>query len=256
MRNTSILKSALLAALLALSPAAVLAQKPGGAPATPPQGFDPELPASDLLVRYEAPVLRFRWSLPAEASLEPALVRLMRKEALADREATLVQAKQASAPGQRKFQSEWHERWLPEAETDLLLAFSTHHYEFTGGAHGIMAFRSVIWDRSAEQRISFGQLLTDRKAAMAAVKPVFCKALDDERKERRGGQLGSDFADCLDPAAYPIVPEGEGEISSFRVLVPPYEAGPWSEGTYEISLPVSLIRPFLLPRYAPAFARD
>ncbi|WP_199554872.1 polysaccharide deacetylase family protein [Sandaracinobacteroides hominis] len=247
--------TALMIALLLASPA--LAQKPAsGTPASPPAAFDPELPASDLLVRYEAPTLRFRWALAPEASLEPALVRLMRKEALADREKAIAQAKDAAPPGSRQFQSLWMESWQPEAETDLLLALSTKHYEFTGGAHGNMLFKSVIWDRSAEQRLAFGQLFADPKAAMAAVKPAFCKALDEARKEKRGGQLGSNFADCLDPAAYPIVPMGEGQIERFRVLVPPYEAGPWAEGAYEITLPVSLIRAFLLPRYIGAFTKS
>ena len=57
-------------------------------------------------------------------------------------------------------------------------------------------------------------------------------------------------------AAYPIVPMGEGQIERFRVLVPPYEAGPWAEGAYEITLPVSLIRAFLLPRYIGAFTKS
>lgn len=242
------------AALLLAVP--VLAQKPGGAAAGPPPGFEPELPASDLLVRNESPKLSFRWSLAPEAALEPALVRLMRGEALATREKAIAAANEATPPGQREFQSQWMERWQVEAETPLLLALSTKQYTFTGGAHGNVVMRGVIWDRSAEQRIGFAELFTDPKAAMAALKPAFCKALDEERKSRRGGQLGSNFADCPDPAAYPIVPVGQGQISSFRVLVPPYEAGPWSEGVYEISVDVSLLTAFLAPRYRADFTKS
>lgn len=227
--------------------------------ASAPLQAEPELPATDLLLRYESPALRFRWSLAPEAALEPALVTQMRTEALADRQKTIREADEAfqqAKSGGRPYQTEWLARWKLQAETDQLLSFSTRQYSFTGGAHGNVWLRAVIWDRGAGRRISFGELFSDEKAVMALLKPAFCKALDAERKDRRGGQLGGSFADCLDPAAYPIVPEGEGEITSFRVLVPPYEAGPWSEGVYEISLPISLIRPFLLPRYAPAFARD
>lgn len=236
-----------------------LAQNPGGPRANAPPSAEPELPASDLLVRYEAPALRFRWSLAPEAALEPSLVRSMRAEALADRAKALREAEAAFAsarPGDRKFQYEWQERWKPEAETDLLLVLSAQQYSFTGGAHGNVLLRSVIWDRGAERRLAFADLFQSPAAAMAALKPEFCKALDAERKERRGGSLGTTFADCPDFAAYPIVPAGNGDISTLRVLVPPYEAGPWSEGVYEITLDVALIRPFLLPRYAPAFTKS
>lgn len=250
---------ALLALLLA---APALAQNPASLQApragTPP-GHEPELPASDLLVRYEAPALSFRWSLAPEAALEPALVRDMRAEALAERAKAIREAEAAAKsarPGDRQLQYQWLERWKPEAETDLLLAFSAQQYSFTGGAHGNVLLRSVIWDRGAGRRLNFAELFNDPKGANAALKPAFCKALDEERKSRRGGQLGTAFADCPDFTAYAIVPMGDGAIDTLRVLVPPYEAGPWSEGVYEIQLDVSLVRAFLNPRYAPAFTKS
>lgn len=249
---------ALLGPLALLLAAPALAQNPGGARAGAPPAVEPELPASDLLVRYEGPALGFRWSLAPEAALEPPLVRDMRAEALADRAKAIRAAEEAAAgsqPGDRKIRYEWIERWKPEAETDLLLAFSAQQYSFTGGAHGNVLLRSVIWDRGAGRRVSFAELFHDPKAALAALRPVFCKALDAERAQRRGGQVGSSFNDCPDFAAYAIVPMGDGGIGALRVLVPPYEAGPWSEGVYEITLDASLIRPFLAPRYAAAFTK-
>lgn len=252
--KASISRIALLLALLAPLPAQ--AQNPGGARAGQPPAAEPELPASDLLVRYEAPNLGFRWSLAPEAALEPALVADMRSEALAARAKAIREADADAAnppPGGRTIRYQWTERWQPEAETDTLLALSARQYSYTGGAHGNIVLRSVIWDRGANRRIAFAELFADPKRATAALKPAFCQALDSERKARRGGQLGSNFADCPDFSAYPIVPVGDGAIGIIKVLVPPYEAGPWAEGVYEISLDAGLVRPFLLPRYAPAF---
>ena len=244
----------LAAALLLAAPAS--AQPLGGTPAGPPPAAEPEQPATDLLVRYESPALRFRWSLAPEAALEPKLVTDMRTEALAERQKAMRQADEASRtppPGRPPYQTEWLERWQPEAETDLLLAFSARQYSFTGGAHGNIVLRSVIWDRGAGRRIGFAELFTDPAAAMAALKPAFCKALDAERASRRQGQALAGFSDCPDPAAYPIVPQGDGGIGTIRVLVPPYEAGPWSEGVYEITLDAGPLRNFLAPRYRAAF---
>jgi hypothetical protein len=250
-----------LALMLAASslPGPALAQNPGGAKAGAPPAVEPELPASDLLVRYEGPALSFRWSLAPEASLEPALVREMRGEALAERAKAIREAEadnSVSQPGGRRAPYEWIERWSPTAETDLLLGFSGEQYRFTGGAHGNLVLRGIIWDRGANRRIAFSELFQNPAAATAAMKPAFCKALDAERAQRRGGQVGNMFDDCPDFTAYAIVPLGDGEISAFRVLVPPYEAGPWAEGSYEIMLDASLVKAYLLPRYAPVFTKS
>ncbi len=246
---------ALAAACLIASPA--MAQTPGGARAQAPDAV-PELPASDLLLRYEGPELHFRWSLAPEATLEPALVQSLRTEALTTRERAIREA-QAGQQAQKDsgrdtpLQYEWIESWEPEAETDLLLAFSAEEYSFTGGAHGNLALKAVIWDRGAGRRIGFDELFADARAMQAVLKPQFCRALDDERRRRRGGQLGDSFTECPDPAAYPTVPVGDGEIHAIRVLVPPYEAGPWAEGSYEILLDTSTVLPFLQQRYRLAF---
>ena len=254
-RNMALLATLLLAApaLAQTKPVSLQSARAGSPPAT-----EPELPASDLLVRYESPTLSFRWSLAPEAALEPALVREMRAEALAERQKEIREADAAAAAAgkdDRKYQYEWAERWQPEAETDLLLAFSTRQYTFTGGAHGNVMLRAVIWDRAANRRLPFAELFQDPKAATAALKPAFCKALDEERKSRRDGQLGTAFADCPDFTAYAIVPVADGAIDGLKVLVPPYEAGPWAEGVYEIRLDAALVRAFLHPRYASAFTK-
>ncbi len=261
-RSFARLAPALIGLLLSASALAQQPQSLSAPRAGSPPAAEPELPASDLLVRYQSPALSFRWSLAPEASLEPALVRDMRSEALAGRakairvaDAAATAATTAVARGGRTLQYEWIERWKPEAETDLLLALSAQQYSFTGGAHGNVVQRAVIWDRGAGRRLSFAELFHDPKAANAALKPAFCKALDEVRKERRGGQLGTAFADCPDFTAYAIVPVGEGTIGELRVLVPPYEAGPWAEGSYEIALDAALVRPFLNPRYTAAFTK-
>lgn len=243
--------AALCGLLLLAGPA--LAQAPGGARAGQPPTAEPDLPASDLLVRYESPALSFRWSLAPEAALEPLLVQDLRSAALADRERAIREAAGAAEAQGRPIQYEWIERWKPRAETDLLLALSAEQYSYTGGAHGNLVLKSVIWDRGENRRLAFADLFEDPAAMFGALKPLFCTALDDARKSRRDGVLGENFADCPDPAAYPIVPEGNDEITSIRILVPPYEAGPWVEGVYEISLPASVVRPFLRARYNSVF---
>jgi hypothetical protein len=234
------------------------AQALGGSRATAPLAAEPELPATDLLVRFEGPALHFRWSLAPEAALEPELVRALRSEALAERTKAMREADEAIAnppPGRGPIRTEWVERWQAEAETDSLMALSARTYSFTGGAHGNLGLRSILWDRAAARRLEFAELFADPKAAYSALQPGFCKALDAQRAVRRQGQRDPNFADCPALSSLPIVPVGDGAINSLRVLVPPYTAGPWSEGVYEISLGTEPILPHLSPRFAGAFAK-
>ena len=233
-------------------------QSLGGARATAPAAPEPELPASDLLVRFEGPALSFRWSLAPEAALEPAFVRALRADALAERAKAMREQDEAIAnppPGRGPIRTEWWERWQAEAETDGLIALSARTYEYAGGAHGNLALRTAMWDRAADRRIEFSELFADPKAALAALQPGFCKALDAERARRRGAEKMPNFSDCPPLSTLPIVPVGTGTITSLRVLVPPYTAGPWSEGVYEIGLPVDAVRPHVSPRFAGAFAK-
>jgi hypothetical protein len=168
------------------------------------------------------------------------------------------EAEQAIAdppPGRGPIRTEWIERWQAEAETDALIALSARAYSFTGGAHGNLVLRSMLWDRAAARRLEFAELFADPKAALTALQPGFCRALDTQRAVRREGRRDANFADCPALASLPIVPVGDGAITGFRVLVPPYTAGPWVEGVYEIPLESAPILPHLLPRYAAAFAK-
>ena len=63
------------------------------------------------------------------------------------------------------------------------------------------------------------------------------------------------FSTCPALAELPVVPVGNGTIGSFRVLVPPYTAGPWVEGVYEIALETGPVLPHVAPRFAGAFAK-
>jgi hypothetical protein len=87
------------------------------------------------------------------------------------------------------------------------------------------------------------------------LQPGFCKALDAQRAVRRQGVRDPNYSDCPPLADLAVVPVGDGAIHSLRVLVPPYTAGPWAEGAYEIALMADPVRPHLLPRFAASFAK-
>ncbi len=217
------------------------------------------IPASDLMLRADTPELRFRWTAPPEAVLESLLFAAMRAEA--ERELAKEQAaasRDASQAAKAKFPFRpylWSQRWSAEAETPTLLALSVEASGYTGGAHGNLGYGARLFDRARQRPIFFADLFTDPTAAFAALTPAWCAALDAERAIRRGDQVNSMFADCPPLAERTLVPVGEGSIHSFRVLVEPYVAGPWSEGSYIVTLDPAPALPFLKPDYRATFAK-
>lgn len=217
------------------------------------------IPASDLLLRADTPELTFRWAAPPEATLEPALFRALRMEAEQNLAAeTRSAAADAAQARKAKFPfraHSWSQRWQPEAETPQLLALSARLSSYTGGAHGNAGFATTLFDRSAQTRIAFADLFSDSKAALAALTPGWCAALDAERARRRAGEANAMFSDCPPLADLRITPVGDGRIHSLRVMADPYVAGPWVEGSYEILLDPAPALGFLKPAYRPAFAK-
>lgn len=130
------------------------------------------------------------------------------------------------------------------ADTPALLAIWASEGSFTGGAHANLLYRIVWWDKRAGKTLALDDLLANPAAALAALQGAFCAALDEERARKRQGRpvdLPS-FSECPDLARQVLVPMSVGagpEIALFSVKLPPYEAGPYAEGSYEITVPVT-----------------
>jgi Deacetylase PdaC len=215
--------------------------------------------ATDLLVRRDTPALEYRWTAPPHMALEPKLFRSLELEGqkwLWREDASATSAKADAAKNGFPFNRySWSQTWQPEAETPQLLALSSTVYAYSGGAHGNLHYVGAIFDRKAQRQVRFAELFTDPKAAFAILTPAFCQALDAERVKKRGAEKLELFSDCPKLESYPIVPMGDGSIRQFRALVPPYEAGPWSEGSYEITLEAAPVAALIKPQYRLSFAK-
>lgn len=227
----------------------------------PPARGQPIL-AADLMLREDTPALRFRWSVPPEAALDPRLFRALRADAGAELAAARAEAdalaRAAARDGFPFRGNEWAQRWKLEAEAPSFLALSATTAQFTGGAHGLLSYSGALFDRTTGERTGLDGLFRDAgsyRAALAALTPGWCAALDAERARRRGGEKLEAFSDCPPLSGQLVLPLGEPPIQAFKVLVAPYTAGPWSEGSYEILIDAAPAVPHLAPRFAPAFAR-
>jgi len=224
-------------------------------------------PAGNIVLEYKAGKVEFRYSWPREAAAIPALdtwlrgngEQLMaRTKAGGAREAASAKQVGYEMPGYS-----YSEDWSPVADLPALLVMQSDGYNYTGGAHGMPIVTVLFWDKAARKRLATGEVF-DMPALVAGTKERFCKALDAEREKRRGEPINPDddnqlaeFVRCVDLAKQTILPVSArgAALDTLRVVVMPYEAGPYSEGIYQIDLPVdATVLKAVKPAYKGSFA--
>ncbi|HKT86598.1 MAG TPA: DUF4163 domain-containing protein [Novosphingobium sp.] len=141
------------------------------------------------------------------------------------------------------------------------LSLSSEVYVYTGGAHGMSAFDSLLWDRKAGTAREPVDLFTSAAALRNPIQRPFCDALDREREKRRGEPVrhGADdmFSDCINPLESTLILGSSNRRTFDRlgILIAPYAAGPYAEGSYEITLPVTAeVLEAVKPEYRSSFS--
>jgi hypothetical protein len=210
-------------------------------------------------VRTADYVFSYRW--PAAVEAVPALRSRLEKDQEAVRRdfaEEAGQARQAAAaePGRPFLPYELSVEWKVAADLPAWLSLSQSLSVFEGGAHPNTGFDSLVWDRKAGVERPALDLFLSPEALDAAIRAPFCDALDRERTARRGEPVdragGDEFDACIRPSGQAVV-LGSSDRKHFDrigVLVAPYAAGPYVEGAYEVTLPVT---PAVLQAVKPEF---
>jgi len=192
----------------------------------------------------------FRVSWPGTAAQIAPLDALLRGDAESLRQQTQdgMRAEQAAAneAGYPFRGYSYLEDWSVVADVPALLILQSEGYTFTGGAHGMPIVKALHWDKAGGKVLEVGDMF-DVSALGAAVSERFCEALDAQRAEKRGAPVNAgnsgalaDFDRCVDPTKQTIVPSsrGGGALDTIHFVIMPYEAGPYSEGIYDVEVPV------------------
>ena len=218
-------------------------------------------------VREENELYEFSYAYPAEAGAIPALRAALDRE-LDKARADLVTEASSDRAGAAKdgYPYRAHSgitEWKIVSDLPGWLSLSAELYGFSGGAHGMSNFDALLWDRAANVRRAPLDLFASTPAFRAAVKAPFCRALDRERAKRRGPDYPKDdemFSQCIDPVKEATIILGSRNGRTFdRVgfLIAPYAAGPYAEGSYEVTLPVTpAIRAAVKPQYRGSFGAE
>ncbi|WP_022682950.1 DUF4163 domain-containing protein [Sphingobium bisphenolivorans] len=209
--------------------------------------------------------LEFVYVYPAAAAQIPPLVDKFQKAMTTAKADALKMAQQdQKAAKESGFPFRPHSletRWTVTAETPRFLALQSESYIYTGGAHGMTGYDALLWDRERHRETAIEALMTSPAEFATAIRDRFCDALDKARAKKRGAPVNrsgdDDFTACIDPMQHVLVPTSStGKlIDGVTVVVGPYSAGPYAEGTYDIALPVdAAMRKAIKTEYQDAFA--
>jgi hypothetical protein len=217
------------------------------------------------IVRNSA-MMEFSYQWPSEAAAIPVLDRRFRAEAAKEYRRHLklgVEDKKLYRQQQRGSVTDFYSKtWSTAGETPRLLSLQYKHATYTGGAHPNTDYGALLWDRKLDRPIPVVALFRQSAAFANLTRAPYCRSLNQERQNRRGGEKINlpDFKACpkyADLAIAPADKNKDGRFDTIAFIASPYTAGPYVEGEYDTSVPVtSQLIAAIKPEYRSSFARQ
>lgn len=209
------------------------------------------IPASAGAVNFSRKTaeLDFTYQWPPEAEAVGPLDRRFRKEAGREFQRHLALAREDKKLYERQRRGSvsdfYSKEWKTAGETPRLLSLQFVHSTYTGGAHPNTDFGALIWDRQLRRAITVDDLFVPAGVFQKLTRPSYCAQLNEERRRRRGKNFSLDlreFNECpkyADLAIVPIDADKNGRFEAIAFTASPYEAGPYAEGDYEVTVALS-----------------
>lgn len=207
-------------------------------------------------------LLEYKFSYPAAVGKLPQLAQLVESKAAkveAETRRMAAADRDYARKGDRTFRS-YHleQEWEVVADLPGWLSLSNGWATYTGGAHGIAGMETLVWDKQAARALDGVELFSSPAALGQALGTRYCRALDAQRREKRGvTQLDGEFGKCPKVADFTVlVGSSNGRtFDRLTLYAGPYVAGPYAEGAYEVDLPVdAAVLGAVKPQYRTAFS--
>lgn len=160
-----------------------------------------------------------------------------------------------------------------QLETAELVVVRAEGSRYTGGAHGEPLVARFVWLPPQQQMLTADHLVPDPQGWKAISEYVA-----DQLRERAATRLSSED---MEPAvlqeslrsASRMIAEGTGgkvdnfrqfepltdaagKVTALRFVFPPYQVGPYSDGTQTADVPAAVLAPHLAPEYTELFIHD
>jgi hypothetical protein len=210
-------------------------------------------------------LIDFAYGYPAVAAMIPALKSALDSD-LASRQHELEDNARTGRKDAKDGGFEFHPYgywidWKVVADVPGWLSLSTGVDTYEGGAHPNHGFDAMVWDKNANLRRNAIDLFVSKQKLSSVIRADFCRQIDKQRAAKRGEPInpksGELFTECIDPADSTIILGSSNHqiFDRIGVLVAPYNAGPYVEGDYEVTLPVTpAVLAAVKPEYRTSFA--
>lgn len=205
-------------------------------------------PGRAVTIEHNSSALEFTYEWPVEAAAISSLDRRLRSEATMAYRRHLkigLEDKKLYAEQQRGSIRDFYlKRWTTAGKSPRLLSLQFQHSSYTGGAHPNTDYGALLWDLRLDRPIKVVDLFQHGGSLQSLTRGAFCKALDAERLRRRNGERPdlAEFNRCpkyADLAIAPVDKEPGRRFDALALVASPYTAGPYAEGDYAITLPIT-----------------
>ncbi|MQP74612.1 DUF4163 domain-containing protein [Stenotrophomonas sp. MYb238] len=158
-----------------------------------------------------------------------------------------------------------------EVDTPKVVAVSAEGSSYTGGAHGQPLVARFVWLPEKEQLLT-AQALIDSPKGWQAVSDYTSDTLlaqamaraqgEDMTPEEQQAQVRN-LSKMIDEGTAPEaanfaqfqpVMDAAGRIAALRFVFPPYQVGPYSDGTQTVEVPAAVLLPHVAADYRELFA--
>lgn len=246
------------------TPTQVQKEAAANVPGAPPGAIDDVKAANATAsnVEEKSELMEFAYSYPLEAAQIPRLAEWLDNDRATKRDALIAESRRDQALAKQEgfpYRAHSHlQKWQRVTNTPRFLSLSSEIDTYTGGAHGMTNFDTLIWDRNSGEKRAPLDLFASGEAFDAAIRDDFCAAIK-RAKAAKGIQPPDEpdgvFAQCP-PASAQTVWLGSSDgrhIDRLTIAIAPYEIGAYAEGDYRINVPVTAK---LVAAVKPDYARD
>lgn len=158
-------------------------------------------------------------------------------------------------------------------ETPELVAVAADGSRYTGGAHGEPLVARFVWLPS-QNKLLTAEALVPKVEGWAAIggyireqlhTNVSVRADADEMPAEERLQFVRSADKMIDQGTEPDVDNfsqfqpivgADGKVTALRFVFPPYQVGPYAEGTQTVDVPAAVLLPHVAPEYAGLFAKS
>lgn len=155
-------------------------------------------------------------------------------------------------------------------DTPQLVAIKAEGSRYTGGAHAEPLVARFVWLRQQERLLSADELIPSAQGWLAVSgyvreqlhTQVSVRADADEMAPEARAEFVRNADRMIDAGTEPDaasfrqfqpVLDAGGRIVALRFVFPPYQVGPYSDGTQSVDVPAAVLRPYLAPEHAGLF---